>query len=135
MGIVQPEALGRRANGPHFRAAIAFYPGCVRPLRPKGHRATTPMLILHGERVGWTPVEPCIELTKKLENSRFPPAIIAYFGAYHGFDSPGGKVTYLPNAYNPRAPGEREANVGGHESSRLNAIDDVNRFLDPHFAR
>jgi dienelactone hydrolase len=129
-GVVRPEALGRRTGGPHFRAAIAFYPGCTRPLRLKGYQTTMPMLILHGEQDDWTPVAPCIELTKKLENSRFPATIIVYPGAYHGFDSPGGKVTYLPKVYNPRAPGERGAYVGGHEPSRLKAIDDVNRFID-----
>lgn len=135
MGIVRPEALGRRANGPRFRAAIAFYPGCVQPLRAKGYQATMPVLILQGELDDWSPAEPCIELTKKLENSRFPPAIIVYPGAHHGFDSPGGKVMYLPKVYNPRAPGERGAYAGGHEPSRLKAIDDVNRFLDQHVAR
>jgi len=128
-GVVRPEALGRRDAGPHFRAAIAFYPGCTRPLRAKGYQTTMPMLILHGEQDDWTPAEPCIELTKKLKSSRFPPSIIVYPGGYHGFDSPGGKVTWLPNVYNPRAPGERGAYVGGHEPSRLKAIDDVNRFL------
>ena len=135
MGIVRLEALGRRANGPRFRAAIAFYPGCLQPLRAKGYQATMPVLILQGELDDWSPAEPCIELTKKLENSRFPPAIFVYPGAHHGFDSPGGKVTYLPKVYNPRAPGERGAYAGGHEPSRLKAIDDVNRFLDQHVAR
>jgi len=129
-GVVRPEALGRRAAGPHFRAAIAFYPGCTRPLRLKGYQTTMPMLILHGEEDDWTPVAPCVELTKKLKNSHFPATIIVYPGAYHGFDSPGGKVTFLPKVYNPRASGERGAYVGGHEPSRLKAIDDVNRFID-----
>jgi dienelactone hydrolase len=135
MGLVRPEALGRRANGPHFRAAIAFYPGCFQPLRAKGYQATMPMLILHGEQDDWTPVAPCIELAKKLKNSQIPPTIIVYPGAYHGFDSPGDKVTYLPNVYNPRTPGERGANVDGHEPSRLRAIEDVNRFIDHNLAR
>ena len=135
MGIVGPEALGRRANGPHFRAAIAFYPGCVQPLRAKGYQATMPVLILHGELDDWSPFAPYIELTKKLESSRFPPAIIVYPGAYHGFDSPGGKVTFLLKVYNPRAPGELGAYAGGHEPSRLKAIDDANRFIDSNLTR
>lgn len=128
-GAVRPEALGRRASGPHFRAAIAFYPGCFQPLRVNGYQTTMPMLILHGELDDWTPVEPCIQLTDKLKSSSFPPAIIVYAGAYHGFDSPGGRLTWLPNVYNPRAPGERGAYVGGHEPSRLKAIEDVDRFV------
>jgi dienelactone hydrolase len=134
-GVVRPEALGRSAAGPHFRAAIAFYPGCTRPLRLKGYQTTMPMLILHGEEDDWTPVAPCIELTKKLKSSRFPPEIVVYPGAYHGFDAPGGKITYRANVYNPRAPGGRGAYVGGHEPSRLKAIEDVNRYLDRILAR
>jgi len=134
MGVVRKEAPGRRAGGPYFRAAIAFYPGCVQPLRAKGYQATMPMLILQGEQDDWSPAAPCIELVKKLENSRIPVTMIVYPGAYHGFDSPGGKVTYLPKVYNPRAPGERGAYVGGHEPSRLKAIDDVNRFIDSNLS-
>jgi dienelactone hydrolase len=130
MGVVRPEALGRSAAGPHFRAAIAFYPGCTRPLRLKSYQTTMPMLILHGEEDDWTPVAPCIALTAKLKDSRFPPELVVYPGAYHGFDSPGGRITYRPDVYNPRAPGGRGAYVGGHEPSRLKAIEDVNRFLD-----
>jgi dienelactone hydrolase len=134
-GVVRPEALGRRATGPHFRAAIAFYPGCTRPLRLKSYQTTMPMLILHGEEDDWTPVAPCIELTEKLRSSRFPPELIVYPGAYHGFDSPSGRIIHLPKVYNPRAPGGRGAYVGGHEPSRLKSIEDVNRFLDRNFAR
>jgi dienelactone hydrolase len=32
-GVVREEAPGRRVNGPRFKAAIAYYPGCERPLR------------------------------------------------------------------------------------------------------
>lgn len=134
-GVVRPEALGRRATGPHFRAAIAFYPGCTRPLRLKSYQTTMPMLILHGEEDDWTPVAPCIALNEKLKSSRFPPELIVYPGAYHGFDSPGGRIIYLPRVFNPRAPGGRGAYVGGHEPSRLKAIEDVNRFLDRNLAR
>jgi dienelactone hydrolase len=134
-GVVRPEALGRRVTGPHFRAAIAFYPGCTRPLRLKSYRTTMPMLILHGEEDDWTPVAPCIALAETLKSSRFPPELIVYPGAYHGFDAPGGRVIYRPNVYNPRAPGGRGAYVGGHEPSRLKAIEDVNRFLDRNFSR
>jgi dienelactone hydrolase len=130
MGIVRPEALGRRANGPHFQAAIAFYPGCTSPLRLKGYQATMPLLILHGEDDDWVPAAPCVELAHKLKSAKFPVTTIVYPGAHHGFDTPGGKVVELPKVYNPRAPGQRGAHAGGHEPSRLKAIGDVNRFID-----
>jgi dienelactone hydrolase len=130
VGVVRPEAKGRRAGGPRFRAAIAFYPGCFGPLRLKGYEATMPLLILHGGDDDWTPAAPCVELTQKLRHSKFPPAIVVYPGGHHGFDNPGNKVTELPNVYNPRAPNQRGAHVGGHESSRLKAIADLDRFVD-----
>jgi dienelactone hydrolase len=129
-GVVRPEARGQRAGGPRFRAAIAFYPGCSRPLRQKDYRTTMPMLILHGEADDWTPAAPCVELAQRLQNGRFPVTTIVFPGAHHGFDQPGGAVRFLPNVYNPRAPGERGAHVGAHEPSRLKAIDETKRFLD-----
>jgi dienelactone hydrolase len=135
VGLVRPEALGRRAGGPEFRAAIAFYPGCFRPLRLKGYQATMPMLILHGGADDWTPAAPCVELVQKLKNSRFPPTIIVYPGGHHGFDNPGNKIVALPNVYNPRAPDQRGAHVGGHEPSRLKAIADLDRFVDQMLVR
>jgi dienelactone hydrolase len=135
MGAVRPEAVGRRPGGPHFRAAIAFYPGCFRPLRLKGYEATMPLLILHGGADDWVPAAPCVDLVQKLKNSRFPPSIIVYPGGHHGFDNPGNKVIALPDVYNPRAPGQRGAHAGGHEPSRLKAIDDVDRYLTRMLAR
>jgi dienelactone hydrolase len=136
IGAVKPDAVGRRAGGPHFRAAIAFYPAsCFRALRMKGYETTMPLLILHGGDDDWTPAAPCVELTQKLKTSRFPPAIIVYPGGHHGFDNPGNKVTALPNVYNPRAPDQRGAHAGGHEPSRLKAIDDLDRFVNQILAR
>jgi dienelactone hydrolase len=135
IGVVRPHASGRRAGGPEFRGAIAFYPGCLRPLRVKGYEATMPLLILHGGEDNWTPAAPCVELAEKLRNSRFPPTIIVYPGGYHGFDNPGNKVDFLPNVYNPRAPGQRGALAGGHEPSRLKAMADLDRFVDQMLAR
>ncbi|MGH8642041.1 MAG: dienelactone hydrolase family protein [Burkholderiales bacterium] len=130
MGAIKPDAVGWRASGPHFRAAIAFYPGCFRPLKTKGYEATMPLLILHGGDDDWTPAAPCVGLTQKLKSSRFPPAIVVYPGGHHGFDNPGNTITALPNVYNPRAPNQRGAHVGGHEPSRLKAIADLDRFVD-----
>ena len=135
MGAVRPQAVGRRAEGPHFRAAIAFYPDCFSPLRIKGYETTMPVLILHGADDDWSPAAPCVDLAQKLKNSRFPPAIVVYPGGHHGFDNPGNTVTALPNVYNPRAPNQKGAHAGGHEPSRLKAIADLDRFVDRTLAR
>jgi dienelactone hydrolase len=76
-----------------------------------------------------------VELGEKLKNSRFPPTVIVYPDAYHGFDNPGDKVVTLPNVYNPRAPNQRGARAGGHPPSRLKAIEDLDRFVDQQLAR
>jgi dienelactone hydrolase len=132
MGVVRPEARGRRPDGPRFRAAIAFYPGCEGPLRQRGYRTTMPLLILHGGADDWAPPGPCVELAQKLTGGPFPVTAIVYPGAYHGFDDPGARLRWLPNVYNPRMPGERGAHVGGDEPSRLRAIDDAHRFIEEH---
>lgn len=135
LGVVRPEARGQRASGPPFRAAVAFYPGCNRPLRQPHYRTTMPLLILHGEADDWVPAAPCVELAHKLQHAPFPVTTIVYPGAHHGFDARGGAVRWLPNIYNPGMPGERGAHVGAHEPSWLQAVDATDRFLAQHLAR
>lgn len=135
MGIVRPEAPGRSPAGPHFKAAIAFYPGCTQPLRLNNFRSTMPMLILHGTDDDWTPVAPCLELSEKSKTAGLPIQIITYAGAVHGFDQPFGQVNLLPNVYNPAMPGGRGAQVGRHPQARLSSIDDAKRFVEQQLGR
>ncbi|HEY3065363.1 MAG TPA: dienelactone hydrolase family protein [Methylomirabilota bacterium] len=134
-GVVRPEALGRQPGGPRFRAAIAFYPGCARPLRERGYRSTMPLLILQGGADDLAPAAPCVELGERLKNNRFPVTVVIYPGAHHDFDYPGLRFHYLPNIYNPAAPGERGGHAGVDEPSRLKAIDETRRFVDANLAR
>ena len=132
MGVVRPEAPGRRESGPRFKAAIAFYPGCAGPLRLKGYRTSMPLLILHGEDDDWVPAAPCVALAQKLTaaDSPFQVKTVAYPGARHGFDSIRTPVRLVPNVHNPLSQTGRGAWVGGHEPSRLKAVDEVKRFVD-----
>jgi len=134
-GVVRPAARGLRKGGPRFRAAIAFYPGCARPLRQRDYRITMPLLILHGEADDWSPAAPCVELGERLKNSPFPLTVVVYPGAHHDFDHPSLRLRTLPNVYNPGAPGDRGAHVGTHEPSRLKAIDETKRFVELNMAR
>ena len=61
-GVVRENAPGLRPDGPRFKAAIAYYPGCGRPLRAKSYRPAVPMLIQHGEADDWVPAAPCVAL-------------------------------------------------------------------------
>ena len=130
-GVVRSNALeGRAATDPRFKAAVAFYPGCDRPLRQKVYEPTMPLLILHGAADDWSPAAPCVELAERLKSARFPVQTIVYPDAMHGFDAPATPVRRLPNVYNPRVPGERGAHLGTHEASRLKAIEETRRFLE-----
>jgi dienelactone hydrolase len=130
MSVVRREAPGRRADGPHFKAAIAFYPGCIGPLQQKSYQPSMPLLILHGEADDWTPAQPCVDLAHKLGASGLPVQTITYPNAHHAFDAPTGQVHFVPNVWNPRAPGERGAHVGPNPQARLAAIGDVQRFVN-----
>jgi len=129
MSVVRRDAPGRRASGPQFRAAVAFYPGCSGPLHQKSYQPSMPLLILHGEADDWVPAAPCVDLGHKLEASGLPVQTITYPNAHHGFDAPSGQVHLLPNVWNPRVPGERGAHVGPNPEARSAAIGEVKRFV------
>src|SRR5215510_544975 len=134
-GVVREKAQGQRVDGPGFRAAIAYYPGCERPLRVQHYRLTIPLLIQHGAADDWAPAAPCVELAAKLQRLGVPVETILYPEAHHGFEAPNSPLRFRPDVYNPRAPGERGAHVGTHEPARLQAIADTKRFLDQQLAR
>jgi len=134
-GVVRADAPGLRADGPRFRAAIAYYPGCERPLRAKNYRPVVPMLIQHGEADDWVAAAPCVKLAEAMQRRAYAVQTIIYPEAHHGFDSPNTKLRVLPNVWNPSASGERGAHVGTHEPSRATAIADTKAYLDAQLAR
>ena len=134
-GAVRADAPGLRANGPRFKAAIAYYPGCVRPLRAKSYRPTVPMLIQHGEADDWVPAAPCVTLAEKMQREGYAVRTLTYPEAHHGFDSPNTRLRLLPNVWNPRAEGERGAHVGTNEAARAKAIADTKAYLDRQLVR
>lgn len=134
-GVVRAEAPGLRAGGPRFKGAIAYYPGCQRPLRARNYRPLVPMLIQHGAADDWVPAAPCVALGERMQRLGYPVRTITYPDAHHGFDDPGARVHPLPKVWNPNVPGERGAHVGSHEPSRRRAIEDTRAFLDRQLAR
>jgi dienelactone hydrolase len=134
-GVVREEAPGRRVDGPRFKAAIAYYPGCERPLRAQHYRLTMPLLIQRGAADDWAPAAPCVALATKLQRLGMPVETLLYPEAHHGFDAPNSPLRFRPDVYNPRAPGERGAHVGTHERARLQAMADTKRFLEQQLAR
>jgi dienelactone hydrolase len=80
--------------------SIAFYPGCAVPLK-SGYRASTPLVMLLGEKDDWTPPGPCIELGKSVGAQ-----VHVYADSHHGFDNPVGQVRLLKEVPNGANPGQ-----------------------------
>ena len=135
IGVVRADAPGLRADGPRFRAAVAYYPGCQGPLRARNYRPSVPTLIQHGEADDWVPAAPCVALAGKMQSQGYAMRTIIYPEAHHGFDSPNTTVRVLPNVWNPNAKGERGAHVGTNEEARARAIADTRAYLDRQLAR
>jgi len=135
VGVVRDNAPGLRPGAARFRAAIAYYPGCQRPLRMRDYRPVVPLLIQHGEADDWVPSAPCVALGEKMRQQGYPVQTITYPGAHHGFDSPSSELRLRPDVWNPSAAGKRGAHVGTHQASRLKAIEDTKAFLDRQLGR
>jgi dienelactone hydrolase len=135
VGVVRADAPGLRPDGPRFRAAIAYYPGCQQPLRARNHRPVVPMLIQHGEADDWVPAAPCVKLAEEMQRRGHAVQTVTYPQAHHGFDSPNTRLRLLPNVWNPAAKGERGAHVGTHPQARAKAIADTKMYLDSHLGR
>jgi len=75
-----------RPEGGGYKAAIAFYPGCV--AFQDGNLAT-PLLMLMGSADDWTPPDRCVERGTALQSAGTPVEWKVYTGAMHTFDEPG----------------------------------------------
>jgi len=91
-----------------FKAAIAFYPGCLMRLQ----RLNAPLLILIGEADDWTPAARC----QRMELEPTTPQGVTlrlYPGAHHGFDSLRPVDSYLGHTVgrDPEAAAKAEEEV------------------------
>ncbi len=73
--------------GRGFKAAIAFYPGCIQASR-SGYTPNTELTLLLGAEDDWTLPEPCLAMAEALRVKGFPVETRLYPGAVHGFDWP-----------------------------------------------
>jgi dienelactone hydrolase len=99
LNLVYPGDPARPVRLPHgdFRAAVAFYPGgCREKARPIGWTSGIPLLWLQGVEDVWTPAGPCHELMEAGISRGGRIEMQVYPGAYHDFDSPGGRVHEMP---------------------------------------
>ncbi len=106
-----------RMQPQHFRAAVAYYPGC----QISNGDMTVPLLIMIGERDDWTTADACRKLAAHESDigiTRWPGhgapiQLVVYPDAVHAFDSPGQPHTYLGHAiaHDSAAAGDAEARV------------------------
>jgi dienelactone hydrolase len=118
-----------------FRAAVAFYPGCLNPKRSKegrDWRTRIPLIILFGADDDWIPAEPCRNLADAAAKRGEAMEFVAYPGAYHGFDAPDVPVRIVRGL--ARAP-SGSAHVGTNNAARADAIVRVPEFLRKHLGR
>lgn len=67
----------------HFRAAIAYYPGC----RTEQRAVSVPTLILIGALDDWASAAACQAVMTRRSGEGAPLRLVIYPGAYHAFDA------------------------------------------------
>jgi len=119
---------------PVFRAAVAYYPGCVTLARAKdAYRPYAPLLILIGEADDWTPAAACVTLTERARALDAPLSIVTYPGAYHAFDR-NSPLRYRPTVRNLRNPDRLGATVGEDPAAREDSIRRTLEFFGKQLA-
>jgi dienelactone hydrolase len=119
---------------PPFRAAVAFYPGCVVSLRRGANwQPDMPTEIHVGELDDWTPAAACVQLGDAARARGAPMTVTVYPGAHHGFDSPSGNVRLWKDVTTGVRPGEG-VHVGADPAARAAANVAVRDFLRARLA-
>ncbi|QJR16971.1 hypothetical protein DSM104440_03808 [Usitatibacter palustris] len=118
LNAIQPDAPGRTSDGPQFRSAVAFYPGCAQI--GSDYRPVAPLLIQAGAADDWTPARHCEALAARSKDGK-PVEIDVYPGAHHAFDGYG-KVRTRSDVSNAASPTGWGATVGANPTARNQAI-------------
>ena len=114
---------------PPFRAAVAFYPGCVVSLRQGDKwQPGMPTAIHVGELDDWTPAAACVQLGDAARARGAPLTVTVYSGAHHGFDAPSGKVTVWKEVTTGVHP-DQGVTLGPNPAARAAANDAVRALL------
>ena len=102
--------------------AVAFYPGCSEQLK-RDYQTNVPLTMFLAGKDDWTAPGPCVELGKKIGAT-----IWIYDQAYHGFDSPIGKVQFRAEIPNGVTPG-RGVHSGPNPEAREDAYEKLKALL------
>ncbi len=124
-----------KAAGLPFKAAIAFYPGCVEANRT-GYRPNAPLTLLLGADDDWTLPEPCIQLGERLVKLGDAVTVKVYQSAVHGFDSPlPGISTYSDIPSRSPARAGQGVQSGQNPAAREDSWQRVRGILKEAFAQ
>lgn len=120
--------------GHDFRAAVAFYPGCVK-LNRNPYASDRPILLQVGAADDWTPAAPCQRLVAEANRRGGRMEIDAYPGAYHSFDDPALPIRTIITRNAALQGGKKTVHIGTDIAARSAAISRVDRFLESHLGR
>ncbi|HKA78629.1 MAG TPA: dienelactone hydrolase family protein [Xanthobacteraceae bacterium] len=92
LATMAPDAPGRAANMPGFRAALVFYPGCRLKHRfGRGFTPYAPVRVFHGSADEEVSPARCKRLVDRSRARGGDIEFTLYPGAVHGFDAPGAR--------------------------------------------
>ncbi|MEO8132419.1 MAG: dienelactone hydrolase family protein [Betaproteobacteria bacterium] len=117
LNAINADAPRPRSGRPGFRAAIAYYPGCLQLAR-EFWNPTTPVLIQAGAADNWTPAVYCQQIAERARGAGVDVSIDTYPDAHHAFDR-----LRLPFAFRPNVgAGNKGAHVGTNGPARDSAL-------------
>ena len=123
---VRPRAAAK-GDGPDFRSAIAFYPGCRR-LGDTAWSARVPTLILIGGADDWTSPAACQQMVAGARGRSARVALVVYPGAYHDFDHPN-RAIQVRTGYAFSVDGSGNVHTGTNPAARADALRRVSEWL------
>jgi len=112
-----------------FRAAVGFYPGCIKLGRstPR-YAAVVPTLLQVGGADDWTWPKPCVELVAGAAvGGGAKMDIDVYEGAVHSFDTPNSRRRTIT------VSGDRRVEIGADRVARQKAVRRVLAYLRDRF--
>jgi len=114
-------------EGPDFRSAVAFYPGCRR-LLASAWSARVPTLILMGSADDHASAAVCQQMVKDARGRSAGVVIRVYPGAYHDFDHPG-RALQVRSGYAFSVDGSGRVHTGTNPAARADVVKRVPEWL------
>ena len=114
----------------HFRAAIAYYPGC----RGRDGVTTVPTLIFVGDKDDWTHASWCREMMARRDGRGASVRLIVYPGATHAFNTPVLSQEYLGHhlEYDAKATADAWSQVRSFLHENLSPSETADHATNPH---